>query len=392
MTRQTIEMTVNRKAVAVQVEARTQLADLLREDLLLTGTHIGCEHGVCGACTVHIDGVPARSCITYAVSCQGASVRTIEDFDDDEVMTSLREAFSKEHALQCGYCTPGMLATARDIVRRLPEIDEERVRIELSGNLCRCTGYSGIVRAVLAVLDSRRGSAKGDLDRRVLGPAGSGHHGAAKFERPKDRAPMHRQAATSYSSASKIKPNIEIKQSFAIEEPIDQLWLALSDIENVVSCLPGASLTEPVENGRLTGSIRIAMGPIKATFRGVAQIELFADMHTGVITGQGEEERGSSTAGELRYALTAETDRRTRVDVHIAAAIKGPLANFSRSNLVQELVKRITANFAENLAARLVGGFSSETSRQSSESIINIGSIIAATIWARLKNVLKFRR
>ena len=105
---------------------------------------------MCGACTVEIDGAPARSCITYAGGCDGASVRTIEGFDDDPVMAALREAFTAEHALQCGYCTPGMLVTARDIVLRLPEADEARIREELAGNLCRCTGYVGIVRAVRA--------------------------------------------------------------------------------------------------------------------------------------------------------------------------------------------------------------------------------------------------
>ena len=152
----TVTLTVNGKPVAGEVEPRTHLADFLREHLLLTGTNLGCEHGVCGACTLWIDGAPARSCITYAVMCDGADVRTIEGFDDDPVMAELRAAFTAEHALQCGYCTPGMLATARDIVLRLPEADEARVREELSGNLCRCTGYVGIVRAILGVLAARR--------------------------------------------------------------------------------------------------------------------------------------------------------------------------------------------------------------------------------------------
>jgi carbon-monoxide dehydrogenase small subunit len=151
-----ITLTVNGVSQAVEAEPRTHLADLLREQLLLTGTHIGCEHGVCGACTVELDGAPARACITYAGACDGASVRSIEGFAADPVMAQLREAFSAEHALQCGYCTPGMLVTARDIVLRLPDADEARVREELAGNLCRCTGYRGIVRAILAVLAQRR--------------------------------------------------------------------------------------------------------------------------------------------------------------------------------------------------------------------------------------------
>jgi carbon-monoxide dehydrogenase small subunit len=151
-----LKLTVNGKAVSANVEPRTHLADFLREERVLTGTNIGCEQGVCGACTVMIDGAPMRSCIVYAAACHGAEVRSIEDFDKDPVMVQLRAAFTAEHALQCGYCTPGMLATARDIVLRIPDADEARIRHELSGNLCRCTGYVGLVKAISRVLDQRR--------------------------------------------------------------------------------------------------------------------------------------------------------------------------------------------------------------------------------------------
>ena len=154
--KKTIALTVNGQRIEAQVEPRTHLADFLRESQGLTGTNLGCEHGVCGACTIEIDGAPSRSCITYAVACDGATVRSIEGFDDDPVMAQLREAFTAEHALQCGYCTPGMLVTSRDIVMRLPDADEARIRKELSGNLCRCTGYMGIVKAIQRVLSARR--------------------------------------------------------------------------------------------------------------------------------------------------------------------------------------------------------------------------------------------
>ena len=154
-----ISLRINGETVAAVVEPRLNLADFLREHRLLTGTHIGCEHGVCGACTLLINGAPARSCITFAVACAGAEIETIEGLEHDAVMERLRAAFKSEHGLQCGYCTPGMLVTARDIVLRLPEADDDRIRLELSGNLCRCTGYLGIVRAIRRVLAER--SAKG---------------------------------------------------------------------------------------------------------------------------------------------------------------------------------------------------------------------------------------
>ncbi|HEY8441754.1 MAG TPA: 2Fe-2S iron-sulfur cluster-binding protein, partial [Xanthobacteraceae bacterium] len=121
---------VNGRPVSAMVEARMHLADFLREHCRLTGTHLGCEHGVCGACTVLLDDQPVRSCITLALSCESQEVRTIEGFDADPVMERLREAFSREHALQCGFCTPGMLISARDIVQRLPDANEERIRRE----------------------------------------------------------------------------------------------------------------------------------------------------------------------------------------------------------------------------------------------------------------------
>jgi len=155
-----LTLTVNGKPVAATVEPRVSLADFLRDRLLLTGTHLGCEHGVCGACTVLIDGRPARSCITFAVACDGSAVQTIEGLEGDALMAALRSAFSRDHALQCGYCTPGMLITARDIIQRLPEADDQRIRVELSGNLCRCTGYLGIVNAIRRVLGAAPAAAE----------------------------------------------------------------------------------------------------------------------------------------------------------------------------------------------------------------------------------------
>ena len=142
-----LSLTVNGTPVQVTVPARTSLADLLREHLHLTGTHLGCEHGVCGACTVLVDGEPVRSCIALAPSCDGAEVVTVEGLQGPTA-DAVREAFSAEHGLQCGFCTPGMLVTAVDVVERRPHATADEIRLELCGNLCRCTGYVNIVRAI----------------------------------------------------------------------------------------------------------------------------------------------------------------------------------------------------------------------------------------------------
>ncbi|MET7664762.1 (2Fe-2S)-binding protein [Streptomyces sp. NPDC005463] len=146
-----VTLTVNGTQHAVDVDPRRTLADALREDIGLTGTHLGCEHGVCGACTVLVDGEPTRACLMFAVQAQGSSVTTVEGMGgDDGTLHPLQEAFAEHHGLQCGFCTPGMLMSALDLLHRESDPDREQIREELSGNICRCTGYMGIVDAVQA--------------------------------------------------------------------------------------------------------------------------------------------------------------------------------------------------------------------------------------------------
>ncbi|MGH7045794.1 MAG: (2Fe-2S)-binding protein [Stellaceae bacterium] len=143
-----IRIELNDTAVADEVPPRLSLADFLRERRHLTGTHLGCEHGVCGACTVLVDGEPARACLMLAVGCDGRRVRTIEGFAGDPVMTVLRDSFHRHHGLQCGFCTPAMLITARDLIRRGEAGSDAEIRRGLAGNICRCTGYTNIVAAI----------------------------------------------------------------------------------------------------------------------------------------------------------------------------------------------------------------------------------------------------
>src|SRR5690349_15045659 len=139
---------INGDAVADDIPPRLSLADFLRERRNLTGTHLGCEHGVCGACTVLVDGAPARSCLMLAAACDDRAIETIEGFLGDRVMEALRRSFHQYHALQCGYCTPAMLITARDLILRRCTGSEREIREGLAGNICRCTGYTNIVTAI----------------------------------------------------------------------------------------------------------------------------------------------------------------------------------------------------------------------------------------------------
>ncbi len=153
-----VAITVNGEEVRERIDARKTLVDFLREDLALTGSHVGCEHGVCGACSVRVDGVVVRGCLMLAVQCDGARVDTIEGVADTDEIADLQQAFITRNALQCGYCTPGMLLAAQELLARGSVPSREQIRMHLSGNYCRCTGYQAIVDAVEAVAQARAGA------------------------------------------------------------------------------------------------------------------------------------------------------------------------------------------------------------------------------------------
>ncbi|MBI3513254.1 MAG: SRPBCC family protein [Proteobacteria bacterium] len=368
-----ITLTVNGERVAAEVEPRTHLGDFLREQLRLTGTHLGCEHGVCGACTVLIDGQPARSCIAYAVACDGLDVRTIEGFEDDAAMAALRAAFSREHGLQCGFCTAGMLIAARDIVLRVPDADDRRIRVELSGNLCRCTGYLGIVKAVASVL----------ADRRTGSPvATAAPAAAAPPARFTPAAPT--AAAPAASASAAVLPQsrqgwTRFEESFVIAPPPAAVWAALAEFPTVAACLPGAELTEH-DARAVKGRLHVKLGPMAAAFAGSAVIERDDATLTGSAKGAGGDTASRSrTRAELSYRLTPDAGG-TRIAVVVEYDLQGPLAQFSRSGLAQELGRRLVAEFAANLTARLTDGTAPAT-----PPALRAGRLFWQALWARLK-------
>jgi carbon-monoxide dehydrogenase small subunit len=152
-----VNLTVNDERVSAHVDARRNLVDFLREDLGLTGSHVGCEQGVCGACTVRVDGLVVRGCLMLAAQADGAQVETIEGVSDSGEIAALQDAFHRHNAAQCGFCTPGMLLTAAELLRTTPNPSRETIRAHLSGNYCRCTGYQAIVDAVEAAARKRDG-------------------------------------------------------------------------------------------------------------------------------------------------------------------------------------------------------------------------------------------
>jgi aerobic carbon-monoxide dehydrogenase small subunit len=387
-----VSLTVNGSALSVEVEPRTHLADLLRETHNLTGTHIGCEHGVCGACTLLVDGAPIRSCITFAVACENANVTTIEGLDEDEIARELRAAFTAHHALQCGYCTPGMIVSARDVVLRMEAPSEHDIRVEMSGNLCRCTGYVGIVRAIQSVIADRRARGiaavpRGDRDR--LGPAGSGRADEA-YMAPVTvvsavvRAAPNAPAGAGASLETDWKPQVEFRRSFVVAHPVEKVWAFFGRIEDVAACLPGASLDGGEKDGRVDGKIRVKAGPISAEFSGVAHITRNKETQLGTIVGAGRDaSSNSATRGMITYSIKPDEDGGSRIDVDVGYTLTGMLAQFSRTSLVQDLASRLTASFAKNLEVRLSAGNAGQAPPMVRE--LNAGSLIAGVLFGKVK-------
>ena len=409
---QPISLVVNGRSVQAVVEPRTHLADFVRDALRLTGTHLGCEHGVCGACTVLIDGAPMRSCIAYAIACDGADVRTIEGFDDDPLMEALRSAFTRYHALQCGYCTPGMLMTAYDIVRRVPGADEARVREELSGNLCRCTGYIGIVEAVRSVLATPAARDDGlsgahtnptapilhttnylpatpdaalsvpprDFDpateAQKLGirlphspppsdmssssrPITAGREMAGdmtKDDLPSVTPRIHQPPGTAGQHASGVKESIGSEHKLTLAMAPNSLWHILKDIDTVVRCLPGASLTSPPDVDPVCLSMIVALGPMRARFEGSARVEFDDSRRTATIDGIGHDARTRSTShGRIQLAVESSEAGDSVLTLRLAYTLRGPLAQFSRGAVVDAVIEQILEQFAANLASAAEG-------------------------------------
>ncbi len=390
----TISLAINGRGTKAEVEPRLHLADFLRENQFLTATHIGCEHGVCGACTVLIDGAPARSCITFAVAADRAAITTLEGFENDPVMDVLREAFSEHHALQCGFCTPGMLMTARDIITRVPEADEKRIRQELSGNLCRCTGYVGIVEAVQSALKTVKASRPAvPLTGRSIGPVGSHPPTTPRdFSRrpvsvePKQHPPsavVENFDAVEWTSIE--RNGVELRQSFSVRFPRAEVWRFFADLDQVTRCMPGARLTKPVQGSRAEGEINVKLGPIVSAFHGILEVERDDEHFRGTVRGAGRDARSPSSARAIiAYDVRALNVASSEVDVSVKFLLSGALAQFSRSGLFKDVADHLTRIFAQNLEARLSG----DPVVSGPTETLDAGAVARSAVWARVRSLV----
>ncbi|MDO5758465.1 MAG: 2Fe-2S iron-sulfur cluster-binding protein [Rhodobacterales bacterium] len=400
----TIKLTINGHLREIETEARTSLADALRGDLRLTGTHLGCEQGACGACTVLIDGVPARSCIGSVAALDGANIQTIEGMNDDPLMEELRQAFRQNHGLQCGFCTPGMLITARDLVIRMPSATRDQIRLVMSGNLCRCTGYVGIVNAIQSVIEARNGATEGAPTVVGLGPAGGGHLSLedkrdelsiAALQAQKTKAQDH-EPALARLSAKRAEGEMALEPSvhhrFMLDFPPDEVAQRFCDVPFMISCIPGARLKAAHDNGVFEVTLKAAMGPISTEFVGVAELELNDAGSKGTVHGRGQDKRSATSArGEMLYELSGADAHSTQVDVHIGYALSGALGQFARGAIVKQFVALIVDQFAANFKRNMQGGAAGEAPVEADElrvggNILQVLKLMLLRVFGRGKD------
>jgi aerobic carbon-monoxide dehydrogenase small subunit len=368
-----VTLTVNGTEVMLDVEPRLTLADALRHRLGLTGTHLGCEHGVCGACTVLVDGAAVRSCLLFCVQAQRAEVTTVEALGSVEDLHPLQEAFRHHHALQCGFCTPGFLMSAYELLRDGANgaQDEERLRAELSGVLCRCTGYAGIVRAVQEVaaaypdgLPAPKQLGRPITVRQWTPPRGEERAlEAAAQARPATAAPVNVEL-----SLPQGEPNQTVDVTTTISPSPEETWELVRDFGQTSRCLPGVELEAAEGEDTYSGHVQVHLGPMKLSFAGAARVlERDAEERTLRAVASGRDQSGSGVRAALAItAAAADGEEGTSLRAHAELYLSGRAAQFGRSlagdvsrQLFQEFGRCVERTITTGEAAapqRLAGG------------------------------------
>ncbi len=388
-----VEIQLNGQTVSGAAEPRTHLADFIREEALATGTHLGCEQGVCGACTIFIDGEPMRSCLTLAAACDNADIRTVEGFADDPLMQAIRESFKQHHGLQCGYCTPGMLVTAYDIIRRLPGADRQIIRREISGNLCRCTGYEGIVNAIEAVLKDPPVASLQEMARSKPRSRSDGLDKIVSSDSSMspEAGPTTESEATDLPDADSFDTAVNLEKTITVAAAPDAVWQIISNPEAMVSVIPGASLTAPFDNGIAKGLCEVKVGPMKAQFQGTASIVYQTDAKSGTLVGRGRDDFSRSTLeGRLDFVLVPDGVD-SILDLNMRYRLNGPLSQFGRAALIEEIANALLRDIARGLEEKLNGTAISEHHSKAPHPANGSRFLVSALV-GLLKRVLRRSR
>jgi aerobic-type carbon monoxide dehydrogenase small subunit (CoxS/CutS family)/carbon monoxide dehydrogenase subunit G len=362
-----VNLIVNGTEVSLDVEPRLTLADALRHRLGLTGTHVGCEHGVCGACTVLVDGAAARSCLMFCVQADGSEVTTVEALGTVGDLHPLQAAFRRHHALQCGFCTPGFLMSAYELLRDGPGgLDDERLREELSGVLCRCTGYAGIVEAVREVAEAHPDG--------VPAPKALGRpitvRGAGV---PVDEEYALRPAATRESPAParvaldipEGEPNETIDVATEISPSPEQTWELLADFMRASRCIPGVELDSDDGNDTYSGRVRVHLGPMRLSFAGAARvIDRDPERRRLRAVAAGRDASGSGVRADLTISADPAAGGGCSVRAQAKLYLSGRAAQFGRS-LAGDVSRQLFEQFGACVERTLTTGEVTEPRRLS---------------------------
>lgn len=384
-----VRMTVNGTPVVLNVPARITLADALRDHLGLTGTHLGCEHGVCGMCTVLVDGEAARACLLFAVQLDGADLVTVEGLGRPDDLHPLQESFGRNHALQCGFCTPGFLMSSYDLLTTKPEVTEEELPEELSGVICRCTGYRNILTAVAETHRAHPDGlpAPGNCAQRALVGRATGQVGAAA-----DGRETGTDNATEPAQAVEIvlpegDPTIAVEIRTDIDVPVDQVWRVFDDVPLLARCLPGAELTEDLGDNRYAGRARVSVGPVKLAFKGMAHIvEHDRGAQRIHMLAQGQDTGGAQTQADI-VLRTEPTSTGTALFADAKVYLTGRIAQFGRA-LAGDVSRRMFEQFADALGEAATSGRAPSGPVKAPSAM----KLVFALLLDRIKKVLRRNR
>jgi aerobic-type carbon monoxide dehydrogenase small subunit (CoxS/CutS family)/carbon monoxide dehydrogenase subunit G len=341
-----VKFSVNGTPVSLSVPPRMILSDVLRDQLGLTGTHIGCEHGVCGMCTILVDGEASRACLLFACQVDGSELTTVEGLGKPDDLHPLQESFGRHHGLQCGFCTPGFLMSSYDLLDHQPDVQREELAEELSGVLCRCTGYRNIIDAVDDVASNHRDG--------IPEPKNCGHRTLI------GRSPVAMTGARDDSAATAVdgtsdgippdeiqiptsEPTISIEVTRTLESSLEDVGRVFSEVRLLVRCLPGAELTDELGDDWYRGRARVALGPIRLSFNGLAHVldQRSDRMH---VLAQGNDASGGQAQAEIHF-LAVPDGTGTRLHADARVFLVGRIAGFGRS-LAGDVCRRMFEEFA----------------------------------------------
>ncbi|MDQ1671112.1 MAG: xanthine dehydrogenase YagT iron-sulfur-binding subunit [Actinomycetota bacterium] len=372
-----VRMTVNGNPITMALPARVTLSDALRDHLGLTGTHVGCEHGICGMCTVLVDGDAARACLLFAIQLDGADIVTVEGLGRQDDLHPLQESFGRHHGLQCGFCTPGFLMSSYDLLTHQPDVDRADLPAELSGVLCRCTGYRNIVDAVADVAEAHRDGipAPGNCGHRTMvgrTPAvGSGTGaGTTDVEAEVEAEPGGHPEEITLPSG---EPTIRIDVTSELGSSPDEVARVFSDVRLLARCLPGAELTDDLGDSWYRGRARIALGPVRLSFNGIAHI-LEQSAERIAVDAQGRDTGGGGA--QARIVMSAERSAAgTALHAQADVFLTGRIASFGRS-LAGDVSRRMFEDFARAVDRAAAGDDPAAASRPAS-AVALVGSALA---------------